>query len=361
MIPLAVVGMSYREGPNRLRARLLELDQDDKGPSRELVGTSAANGVVRLHTCSRVEWVISSPNPAWAAQLLRSALLSRAGEDAKGRDLHLKSGVAAAHYLTRVTLGLDAVAEGEAAVGRQVVKAFEVARKDGTTDRALHAAWRALSHTLHRRRDELPGGEGVGVQTLVVQALKARKLARGEKVVVFGRGEMGKAAQRALERAGYAVTSYSRDGRAKFERAAKTAPAVVVASGAPYAWLELPERTGKPVVVDVGSPPQLKATPGWVAITLDDLLDEGHAGVSDEELARLSALCDEEARRLCEELEKPPPAEALEAIDDARKEFLREQLPGLLEGLKPEDQKRLKASMARFAHTVLKRTRGAAP
>jgi hypothetical protein len=52
---------------------------------------------------------------------------------------------------------------------------------------------------------------------------------------------------------------------------------------------------------------------------------------------------------------------ALEAIDDARREFLREQLPGLLEGLKPEDQKRLKASMARFAHTVLKRTRGAAP
>lgn len=359
MIPLAVVGMSFREGPTRLRAKLLEVDHGEKAPSQELIASGAALGVVRVHTCSRIEWVLSASNPAWAAQLLRGALLSRAGDEAKGRDLHVKAGPAAAHYLARVTLGLEAVAEGESAVGRQVVKAFELARKEGHTDRSLHAAWRALTGIIHQRRELASSGDGLGVQTLVVTALKSRKVPTSAQVVVFGRGEMGKATARALVRAGYSPEAYGRDARAKFDRAVEKAKVVVIASGAPAAWLQLPERSkGTPIVIDVGSPPQLLSAPGWEALGLDELLGDGHAAVPPDELARLEQLCELASQKLVEELEKPPPSEALSAIDETRKRFLQDQLPSLLEGLTPKDQKRLKASMQRFAHTLLERTRG---
>ena len=53
---------------------------------------------------------------------------------------------------------------------------------------------------------------------------------------------------------------------------AKTAKAVIVCSGAPGAFLDLPARTDDPVVIDVGVPAQVRTAPGWTALTLDELL-----------------------------------------------------------------------------------------
>src|SRR5262249_21688460 len=117
MIPLAVLGMDFRDGPTAVRSALGGLDSGSSSPTAELLASGAAKGVALLETCSRCEWVISSAQPAWAAELLKSALLSRAG--GAERRMHVRVGSAAIHYLMRVAAGLESVAEGEPAVGRQ--------------------------------------------------------------------------------------------------------------------------------------------------------------------------------------------------------------------------------------------------
>src|SRR5438874_12653038 len=144
MVSLAVVGMDYREGPTSVRAALVALDAGANSPSAELISTKAAAGIARLDTCSRCEWVISSEQPQWAAELLRSALMSRVTGDGAGRRMHLKVGPAAAHYLMRVAAGLESVAEGEPAVGRQVLRGFERAHAGKRTHKPLNACWRAV-------------------------------------------------------------------------------------------------------------------------------------------------------------------------------------------------------------------------
>src|SRR5882724_4471276 len=153
---IAVVGMSFREGPNAVRARLAAIDALEDGPSAHLLKQGTVTGIVRMHTCSRAEWIISAPQPTWAAELLRASLLSRAGAQATGRVMHLKAGFAAVHYLVRVALGLESLAEGEQAVGRQMLKAFDAAHKAGLTDKMSRQIWRGTMRCLQLRRDTLP-------------------------------------------------------------------------------------------------------------------------------------------------------------------------------------------------------------
>ncbi len=63
------------------------------------------------------------------------------------------------------------------------------------------------------------------------------------------------------------------------------------------------------------------------------------------------------AEMLLKELTQPSRSKALEAIDSERKDFLEHELPKLLVGLPPKEQKRVRASIASFTHSVIKRTR----
>ena len=62
----------------------------------------------------------------------------------------MRAGSAAVHYLLRVAVGLDSVAEGEGAVGRQVLKAFEHARSTGVSDGRLHRVWKHVERAHSR-------------------------------------------------------------------------------------------------------------------------------------------------------------------------------------------------------------------
>ena len=109
-LPLAIVGASFRDVPTGLRARLSQLDEGEGSPSAQLREGGHVQGIVRIVTCSRVEWVLSASTPEWAASMLMSALAVRCPE--VPLNLHCKHGVPAANYLFRVVLGLDSVAEG---------------------------------------------------------------------------------------------------------------------------------------------------------------------------------------------------------------------------------------------------------
>src|SRR5262245_28678747 len=143
MVPIALVGMSYREAPSAVRAGLAALDAGTTGPSRALLEAGEITGFVRIESCARVEWVLASPRPAWAAELLSAALVG-AAENPEAQRPRARHGAAAVGGLLRVAAGLDSVAQGEHAIGNQVLRAFERAHEAGTVCRNLHVVRRGV-------------------------------------------------------------------------------------------------------------------------------------------------------------------------------------------------------------------------
>ena len=156
MVPLALVGMSYREAPSAVRAALAAIDAEADGPSQRLLESGEITGVVRIESCARVEWLFAAPRPAWAAELF-SAMLIGAAENPDRMRPRVRHGAAAAGGLLRVAAGLDSVAQGEHAIGNQVLRSFERAQEAGTVCRSLHVVWRGVGEMLGKARRILPG------------------------------------------------------------------------------------------------------------------------------------------------------------------------------------------------------------
>jgi len=78
MVPLALVGMSYREAPSAVRAALAAVDAEVGGPSQRLLDAGQISGVVRIESCARVEWLFAAEHPAWAAELFSATLIGAA-------------------------------------------------------------------------------------------------------------------------------------------------------------------------------------------------------------------------------------------------------------------------------------------
>lgn len=344
-LPIATVGMSFREGPTRARSALLAADQGPEAPTAALLASGAATGIARVETCSRVLWVISSAQPAWAAALLRAGLLAGAAVD---REPRVRVGRAALDHIFRVALGLEAVVEGERAVGRQVMRALDRAHTAGNTDATLHHVWRTLGDVLHRRGSAGPRQKGV--QTLAAGRLAAAGVA-GE-IPVLGTGEIGRAVGRALPHA----RCYARQDLPEFLDAARRAGAVVICTGGPHPWLELPARDGTALAMDLGSPAQIAAAPGWRVEGLDDLLT-GQVALPESEAALLNTLVEAGCDEVTAAVLAPPPAAALAALDAERRAFLNDELPVLADGLAPEAAAALVLSVNRLGHRLI---RGAA-
>jgi glutamyl-tRNA reductase len=354
VIPLALVGMSYREAPSAVRAGLVAMDSGADGPARELLDAGEITGVVRIESCARVEWLLASPRPAWAAELFGAALIGAAENPDRLRP-RARHGAAAVGGLLRVAAGLDSVAQGEHAIGNQVLRSFERAHEAGTVCRNLHVAWRGVGELLGRARRILPQGRTGGVQALVVQRMP--DLPRDAPVAVFGLGEIGRATLRALADAGFtAVESFNRASMRAFEGAVQRAHTVIVASGAPHAWLTLPEGSGRRAF-DLGSPLQIVAAPGWQLTTLDELL-EGHGAVLPEaEYAALDAECSTTAEKICQTLLAPPPSDTLAAMTAMRTDFMQNKLPTLLEGLPPQRARKVTSEVNAMLHQFISAAR----
>jgi len=358
MVPLALVGMSYREAPSAVRAALVALDSQADGPARQLLDAGEITGVVRIESCARVEWLLASPRPAWAAELFSAALIGNA-ENPDHLRPRARHGAAAVGGLLRVAAGLDSVAQGEHAIGNQVLRSFERAHEAGTVCRNLHVAWRGVGELLGRARRILPQGRTGGVQALV--ANRILELPRDAPIAVFGLGEIGRAMLRALADAGFtAVESFNRASMRAFEGAVARAHVVIVASGAPHAWLSLPDGGGRRVF-DLGSPLQIVAAPGWELTALDELLD-GHGAVLPEaEYAALDAECSATAEKVCQTLLAPPPSDTLAAMTAMRTEFMQNKLPGLLEGLPPQRARKVTSEVNAVLHQFISAARRETP
>jgi hypothetical protein len=359
MIPLALVGMSYREAPSAVRAALVGLDSEAGGPARQLLDAGEISGVVRIESCARVEWLLASERPAWAAELFGAALTGAAENPDRVRP-RVRHGAAAVGGLLRVAAGLDSVAQGEHAIGNQVLRSFERAHEAGTMCRNLHVAWRGVGEMLNRARRVLPQGRTGGVQALVVPRLA--DVPRDAPIAVFGLGEIGRAMLRALADAGFtAVESFNRASMRAFEAAVARTATVIVASGAPHAWLTLPVAVGDRQVFDLGSPVQLLAAPGWRLTLLDELLDGNGAVLPEPEYAALEAECASGVERICQTLLQPPPSDTLAAMTAMRAEFMQNKLPGLLEGLPPQRARKVTAEVNSMLHQFISAARRESP
>ncbi len=351
MIPLALVGMSYREAPSAVRAALAAFDLGKEGPSQQLLAAGEITGVVRIESCARVEWMLASPRPAWAAELFSAALIGAEGNP-DGLRPRSRHGAAAVGGLLRVAAGLDSVAQGEHAIGNQVLRSFERAHEAGTMCRNLHVVWRGVGETLNRARRILPQGRTGGVQALIVQRLDA--VPRAAPIAVFGLGEIGRAMLRALSDAGFtAVESFNRASMRAFEGAVQRVHTVIVCSGAPHAWLALPPGNDRQVF-DLGSPLQIVSAPGWRLTALDELLDAHGAVLPEEQYAALDAECAASAERICQALLAPPPRDTLAAMTAMRTEFMQNKLPALLEGLPPQRARKLTSEMNAMLHEFIR-------
>jgi glutamyl-tRNA reductase len=359
VIPLALVGMSYREAPSAVRAGLVALDSGPEGPAQQLLGAGEITGVVRIESCARVEWLLASPRPSWAAELFGAALLG-AAENPDHLRPRVRHGAAAVGGLLRVAAGLDSVAQGEHAIGNQVLRSFERAHEAGTMCRNLHVAWRGVGELLGRARRILPQGRTGGVQALVVQRMP--DVPRDQPIAVFGLGEIGRATLRSLADAGFtAVESFNRASMRAFEAAVQRAHTVIVASGAPQAWLKLPlvdeAGGGRRQVFDLGSPLQVVEAPGWRVTPLDELLDGHGAVLPEQEYAALDAECAASAEKICQTLLAPPPSDTLAAMTAMRTDFMQNKLPGLLEGLPPQRARKVTSEVNAMLHQFISAAR----
>ena len=356
-IPLAVVGATWRTAPTRIRAQLATLAVELE-PVTALRQGGYVAGAVCVSTCSRTEWVLSAPQPEWAANLLTSALHTRV-PDLRPEHLHVRAGAGASHYLLRVAAGLDSVAEGEGAVGRQVLQAFEKAREQGFTDAQLRKVWKHVERLIHGRREKVHGADTRGVQSLVREALREKG---AKKVAVFGRGEFGQAMERSLRAANsFQVSTFSRATVSELFDSMQSLDALVVCTGASHAWLNLPPRKAPALCIDAGSPPQVKDAPGWTMVGLDELLARPELQLSEVERERLENLMLESANHLSSTLAAKGNSDVLAAIDAERTAFLHEQLPALLEGLPKSQIKKVRQAVGAFTHTILQRAREKTP
>jgi len=354
VIPLALVGMSYREAPSAVRAALVALDSGEAGPAKDLLDAAEITGVVRIESCARVEWLLASPRPAWAAELLSAALIGAAENPDHVRP-RVRHGAAAVGGLLRVAAGLDSVAQGEHAIGNQILRAFERAHEAGTVCRNLHVMWRGVGEMLNHARRILPQGRTGGVQALVVQRMP--DVPRDATIAVFGLGEIGRAMLRGLADAGFtAVESFNRASMRAFEGAVQRARIVIVASGASRAWLTLPEGHGR-IAFDLGSPLQLVDAPGWNLTVLDELLDAHGAVLPEDQYAALDAECVAAAEKTCQTLLQPPPSDTLAAMTAMRTEFIQNKLPVLLEGLPPQRARKLTSEVNAVLHQFISAAR----
>lgn len=354
MIPLALVGMSYREAPSAVRAGLAAFDSGMAGPSQQLLASGEITGIVRIESCARVEWLMASARPAWAAELFGATLIG-AAENPDHLRPRVRHGAAAVGGLLRVAAGLDSVAQGEHAIGNQVLRSFERAHEAGTMCRNLHVAWKGVGEMLNRARRILPQGKTGGVQALVLQRMD--DVPRDAPIAVFGLGEIGQAMLRALADAGFtAVESFNRATMRAFEASLPRAQVVIVASGAPQAWATLPEGGGRRAF-DLGSPLQLVDAPGWQLTMLDELLDAHGAVLPESEYAALDAECAAGAERICQTLLAPPPSDALAAMTAIRTEFMQNKLPGLLEGLPAPRARKLTSEVNAMLHEFISAAR----
>lgn len=206
-IPLAVVGVDFRRAPARKRERLLLSNEERRTLGAQLQRSEAADGFACLDTCNRTEWIVSAEDPTWAAEILRTQMLTRE-QDATKDELnghlvpYVYVGEEAARHLFEVAAGLESFVVGEKEIASQLHRALERSRSEETGSPVLNGVGMALGRlTRDTHRIDLTGAGPRGVHDVAVSFLSTR-FEDPPQVAVVGLGHIGEKVVRSLRRAG---------------------------------------------------------------------------------------------------------------------------------------------------------------
>jgi glutamyl-tRNA reductase len=349
-LPVAVVGCDFRTASSRWRSRLVMSGEERARLFADLRAGGAVDGFFALETCLRVEWVVSGPSPAWAAELLRAEMLRRLGVE---RDAHIEPyvhvGEACADHVLGVVLGRESLVQGERQVARQLFLALERARREQTSSRIINGLG-----TIAGRIAARAGHAGCladasfGVHSLALCEL-GRHLPRGGEVVLVGLGAIGRKVQAALslERR-FRVTLCNRTVAPNEQGVVQPlsalpallakADAAVVCTGAAMPTLDraalCARASDRPIVLfDLGIPEQVSRDLPDCAIRLglDDLTAQARAMLKPEQLRALerhNRLGVNRFKRLCAEPEIAPVLDALRRLNQR---LVYEELPAAID------------------------------
>jgi len=349
-IPLAVVGCDFRVASSRWRSALVLTDAGASAISRNLCRIGAADGFFDLNTCNRNEWIVSSDQPRWAAEILRAQMKLRAEEARAWLEPYVYTGEEAARHVFRVAIGQESLVVGERQIARQLYRALETARERGTSSRVLNGmgttAGRLVRIALRRGCIE---NAAVGVHSLAVHYLRSQlRMRERYKVAVVGLGRIGRRVLGPVE--GYprfepvlCTRTPAGDQRVRplSELAGVLAEvdAAVVCTGAmqPVVKADLLPRDKPLLILDIGIPEQVEREniPKEVEVVgLDDLVGFFHQShgtprraEKDREAAALVDTALDEFRVFCNE---PRFSVLLDTVQRHHRRLVGEEIPRLI-------------------------------
>jgi len=313
-IPLAVVGCDFRTASTSFREVLVTTPEERADLVASMRRMDASAGLVALETCNRVEWIVSSEEPRWMAELLKAQMVSRwctpesGGDDLPEVYVHL--GRDAAAHVFRLVAGMESLAAGEAEVAGQVQKALQRGIAEQTSCRILNGIGRfAGGIAKTSTRMGFRSGHSRGIHVLVGMFLEDRfgRLVENRRVVVAGMGEIGRKTADFIEQSvGCEVVRLNRTVHERHRRvwsgfdtlpeAVSGAVALVVASGARRpvvgpATLKIEGRSKPLLVMDIGIPrqvsPEVEGLSQVAYHDVDSLIRVGQEQRADDQFEQL--------------------------------------------------------------------------
>lgn len=276
--PFTVVAVDYRMASTEWRSRL-ELTSDERVQLAAELCSQTVTGFAQVATCNRTLWAAVSDKPEWAGQLLRAHALDRWSRyDTAPTDVQVHVGRDAAEHVLRVAAGLESFARGERQIAGQVHRSFEGAKRERTSCAPLNLLATAVGRTVARTSNiQGFGGQKTGVHGEVLGVLSEVLAPAERSVVVVGLGVIGRRVADTLEASGWRVQRVNRtvgsDSRplTDLPKVAASCRAMVVATGAPGPVVTALPASSIRVIVDIGSPAQVRLNPMPSDVEIVDL------------------------------------------------------------------------------------------
>jgi glutamyl-tRNA reductase len=267
MIQLLALGCSYRNTPVEVRERVA-FDDDKLCRALDDLGQQFGCEAVILSTCNRVELYVAGgegmPGPD-VEQL--AEFLSRAQSLPQGAlrpHLYQHQGADAVRHLFRVASSLDSMIVGEAQIGGQIKRAYELAHTRSAAGPVLHSVFQHAQRTAKRVRTETGIARGnVSVSSAAVAYVReVFDRFHDKTIVVLGAGKMG---ELTLKHLGHLQPRRINVVNRSLEKAEALARAC---GGQPWSWDRLDDALAEADIVlsTTGAPEPIVTLSRWEKI-----------------------------------------------------------------------------------------------
>ncbi len=356
-LSLAVCGCDFRRASSRWRSRLVLERGERETLFEDLARTAGVDGFVDLNTCNRTEWIVSTDQPSWAADLMRAQMLERLRGAGSGAEPYVHVGAEAARHVFSVSIGQESFVVGERQIATQFFGALEDARKLGTSSRLLNGLGSITGRLVRDAVQEgCIGGPAAGVHSLAYHFVKDWLGPRGAPaaVAVVGLGAIGRLVRGFFEQDGDTrVIPVNRsipvgeEGRVRSIRELASVlgevDAAVICTSAPHHMVKTATLEGRDpgrrlLVLDLGIPEQVDALDPRTGATragLDDLKADPVGSPSPEAQRKHRRSAERLVARAIEEITIfAREGSVVEIYDEVRRRherFVNEEIPAYLE------------------------------